>query len=199
MSEMTPQHPAAPETETDANGLTEAEQAVIAPWFVGDLDAGWPGDDSELIAAVERIVAERVRVVEGERDAAREALDDYLSDPPPPIGNDVIADAQETTAHALEANRMNLRVIERLTEQLAEANESAESAEAAHEGEKAAHERLRTGVRAELFSENASAVMHGVTGTHPESYSGVTKDEALECATDLIERLRSLLGGGEAR
>lgn len=59
---MTTQHPAAPETETDANGrLTADERDALA--------AGWP-DFWQVHAAVERIVAERVRVVEGERDAA---------------------------------------------------------------------------------------------------------------------------------
>lgn len=56
------QHPAAPETETDASGkvsLTEAEKKSLIP-HAGD----WAG----FYAAIERIVAERVRVVEGERD-----------------------------------------------------------------------------------------------------------------------------------
>lgn len=63
---MTAQHPSAPETEPDANGLTEAERQSLA-------DLVWPDNyadpDLDAVAeAVERIVAERVRVVEGERD-----------------------------------------------------------------------------------------------------------------------------------
>lgn len=72
------QHPAAPETETetDANRLTEAITQVV----VEELGLIWPDECEsmhvEVAQAVERIVAERVRVVEGERDAARvEACD----------------------------------------------------------------------------------------------------------------------------
>lgn len=63
------QPPAAPESDVR---LTEAERAVIESWLrLGD-DHPLAGSiaDRELFATVERIVADRVRVVEGERDAA---------------------------------------------------------------------------------------------------------------------------------
>ncbi|WP_224279107.1 hypothetical protein [Nocardioides lacusdianchii] len=68
LAAMTPQPPAAPETETDANGLTDAERdrlhdAVFAEGY----EPAW----NPVLAEVERIVAERVRVVEAERDAAQ--------------------------------------------------------------------------------------------------------------------------------
>lgn len=109
---MTPQHPAAPETETDANGLTEAEIDALRGL------AFTVPDRVRLEAAVERIVAERVRFVEGERDAAWAQADDW---------------AAQFEGAACEAD---------------EATARAESAEAAHEAEKAAHERLRAGVEA---------------------------------------------------
>lgn len=48
-------------------------------------------------------------------------------------------------------------------------------------------------VRADAFSEDAQAVLFGVTGTHPETYGGVTKDEALECAGEVLTRIRAAL------
>ncbi len=79
MSGMTPQHPAALETETDANGLTEGErQSLNVAVDEAETCVCCGGDYgfTHVYAAVERIVAERVRVVEGERDAARvEACD----------------------------------------------------------------------------------------------------------------------------
>jgi hypothetical protein len=84
------QPPAAPENEADANGLTEAEWAALTRCDCGhDIGGehnsygcygGGPAcgcnetDDRPGVnfAAVERIVAERVRVVEGERDAVAE-------------------------------------------------------------------------------------------------------------------------------
>lgn len=54
---------------------------------------------------------------------------------------------------------------------------------------------LRAGIEALAFSEDAHAVLFGVIGTHPESYGGVTKDEALERAGELLTRLRALLAG----
>ncbi|WP_224279087.1 hypothetical protein [Nocardioides lacusdianchii] len=168
---MTAQHPAAPETETDANGLTEAEREIIAPWFVGDLDTGWPGDDSGLIAAVERIVAERVRVVEGERDAVVE------------VG--AYAQQKEATARAVNDAARMAQVAARRTRELAAMTARAESAEAAHEAEKAAHERLRAGVEA-LADEWAEDY------PGPNAACNRTPDE---WATDL----RALLAGGGAR
>lgn len=50
-------------------------------------------------------------------------------------------------------------------------------------------------VRVEAYSEDAQAVLFGVTGTHPESYGGVTKDEALECAGASLTRIRAALDG----
>lgn len=52
---------------------------------------------------------------------------------------------------------------------------------------------LRERVEAELRSEDATAALYGVVGTHPDSYGGVTKDEALEHACDLLRRLRAIL------
>lgn len=52
---------------------------------------------------------------------------------------------------------------------------------------------LRAQVEVELNSEDAHAVLYGVTGTDPDSYGGVSKDEALECAGELLTRLRALL------
>ena len=67
-------------------------------------------------------------------------------------------------------------------------------------------EALREEVEAELLgelnSEDANAVLYGVTGTHPETYSGVTKDEALDRAGELLTRLRALaarIARGETR
>lgn len=101
---------AAPETETDANGLTEAERETLAKVEF----ATWAGQGERydiewadhLLPAVERIVAERVRVVEDERDAA-------------PTGAAAIG-----------------RVLD-LEGQVNLARARAESAEAAHEAEKA--------------------------------------------------------------
>ena len=127
---MTPQHPAAPETETDASGITQDERealwAVIAnvrdhaPRLPNDvdtediidaiLDSGW----------VHRLIAERVRVVEGERDAAREACASYE-------GCDRAAEVEAAHGRALV--------------DLADTRDRAESAEAAHES-------LRAGVEA---------------------------------------------------
>lgn len=60
---------AAPETETDASGrLTDAEWDDLRSENLDDLGP-------ELRAAVERIVAERLRVVEGERDAWKSRRD----------------------------------------------------------------------------------------------------------------------------
>lgn len=76
---MTPQHPAAPEGETDASGkvaLTEAEREALNVAVDEAETCVCCGDDygsTHVYAAVERIVAERLRVVEGERDAAHEA------------------------------------------------------------------------------------------------------------------------------
>lgn len=63
---------AAPETETDANGLTETERETLAKVEF----ATWAGQGERydiewadhLLPAVERIVAESVRVVEDERE-----------------------------------------------------------------------------------------------------------------------------------
>ena len=53
-------------------------------------------------------------------------------------------------------------------------------------------ERVAQAIEALLSSEDAHAVLYGVTGTHPESYGGVTKDEALECAGALLDAFRDL-------
>jgi hypothetical protein len=115
---------------------------------------------AEVIATAAR---ERVRVVEGERDAARAESDARVE------GNDYMHRALSQAK-----DRENLRLTAR-----------AESVEAAHEAEKAAHERLRAGVEA-LADEWAEDY------PGPNAACNRTPDE---WATDL----RSLLGGGEAR
>lgn len=63
------EHPAAPEGETGVSGLTEAEKEPLRN-TIRDM-IGRPYGFDAICRQVERIVAERVRVVEGERDAAR--------------------------------------------------------------------------------------------------------------------------------
>ena len=167
MSGMTPQHPAALETETDANGLTEGErQSLNVAVDEAETCVCCGGDYgfTHVYAAVERIVAERVRVVEGERDAAR-AREDY-------VGTEHV---RLEEAYGVQADL------------LAEAIARAESAEAAHEAEKAAHERLR-------------AVLNGRHGGLHWCYTEDQQPEVYEpggrfwpCPTG------ALLGGGEAR
>lgn len=67
------QAPAAPEGETDANGLTAGEIAMLGDGVAHTTEAlCWtPSCAGSLPWAVERIVAERVRVVEGEREEWR--------------------------------------------------------------------------------------------------------------------------------
>lgn len=116
---MTPQHAAAPETETDANGLTEAEQTML--WEAIErafLDTtAWSREvEDEIDRTVERIVAERVRVVEGERDAE--------------------------VAEAEREHEKTLAIMEAACDRADAATARAESAEAAHEAEKAAHGKV---------------------------------------------------------
>ena len=69
---------AAPETETDANGIVELtydERTTLAV-AIHDLPAN-PCQCTHVYAAVERIVAERVRVVEGERDFFKAEADEW--------------------------------------------------------------------------------------------------------------------------
>lgn len=80
---MTAQHPAAPETETDASGLSEAEREALNIAVDEAETCARCGDDygsRHVYAAVERIVAERLRVVEGERDALRSRVVDAAED-----------------------------------------------------------------------------------------------------------------------
>ena len=68
--------------------------------------------------------------------------------------------------------------------------------------EQALREEIEAELLGELNSEDATAVLYGVTGTHPETYGGVTEDEALECAGELLTRLRALaarIARGETR
>lgn len=64
---------------------------------------------------------------------------------------------------------------------------------AAAEAQLADRDRVIAAVRELAFSEDSQAVLFGVTGTHPGSYGGVTKDEALECAGELLTELRAAL------
>lgn len=153
---MTPQHPAAPETEAGVKtcadpephaghnwpgfppdvwhcqgvrlGLTDDERALLAEAF------GGASPSSLLTSRVERIVAERVRVVEGERDAVVE------------VG--AYAQQKEATARAVNDAARMAQVAARRSRELAAMTARAESAEAAHEAEKAAHKRLRRRLRA---------------------------------------------------
>lgn len=159
---MTAQHPAAPETETDANGLTEALHRAFhdhwdSPNKPLDLYADSPLWQKQA-EAVERIVAERVRVVEGERDDIADRLSALLCDLTggrmsktgysvstmiQAVEAEFEKHATEDTAALVAEHQWN--ALERAREaDLATAR--AESAEAAHEAEKAAHERLRAGV-----------------------------------------------------
>lgn len=172
---MTAQHPAAPETETDANGLTEAVRAVARQTGCIDCEGtgeGALGYDSDMNprfgpcqictpiaeAATAALRAdldaarERVRVVEGERDAWE-------------------AEAETLAVAAGNAYAYRTR---------------AESAEAAHEAEKAAHERLRAKVEEKIaqYSRLAGQAMD---------------PECREWLTAFVGTLRSLLGGGGAR
>jgi hypothetical protein len=67
------EHPVAPEGETDASGLTERQVQDIAVTIAALLAGRIDGQQAvaTTVAQIERIVAERLRVVEGERDAAR--------------------------------------------------------------------------------------------------------------------------------
>lgn len=65
---MTPQHPAAPETETDANGLTEAECNRLTNFL--EFYTRGAESISGLIEEVAGIVAERVQAAEHEREVA---------------------------------------------------------------------------------------------------------------------------------
>lgn len=150
---MTNPKPAAPETETDARepfliaSLRRNPSGDIRHSPVGDGALGTSARG--FLAEFDAYVAERVRVVEGERDL-------YL--------------------HHIDLG----------TEQLTEAAARAESAEAAHAAEKAAHDRLRAGVR-----ETADLIDEGVV-------SGLGGDRSITLA-NISTRLRALLGGGGAR
>ena len=52
---------------------------------------------------------------------------------------------------------------------------------------------LREGVEALLRSEAATAVLYGVTGYSPDTYSGVNTAEALDYAGQFMEDLQALL------
>ena len=66
-------------------------------------------------------------------------------------------------------------VIDDLLDRLAAAIARAEAAEA----------RVAV-VRSVAFSGNASAILYGITGTTPDTYSGISTDDALEAAGDLV-------------
>lgn len=166
-----PQHPAAPETETDANGLTEAERS----W-------GITRENGATVYAehdVERIVAERVRVVEGERDDLADRLSALLCD----LTGGLMSKTNYPVSVMVQAVEAEFEKY--ATAELVEATARAESAEAAHEAEETAHERLRA-----EFSELANEWAEDYPG--PNAACNRTPDE---WATDL----RSILGGGEAR
>lgn len=172
MSEMTPQHPAAPETETDANGLTEAEVSALSR-------ARRRGLVGEVVA-VERIVAERVRVVEGERDAARtlrtqrDLLASAMWDSRKGFGFDTDGDSGYHTqdfGFISESFRRDMAEVRQeildLNAEVIAAEDRAESAEAAHEAEKAAHERLRRRLRALAKDLAARAERQHAVGDEP--------------------------------
>lgn len=190
---------AAPETETDASGLTEAEKESLNVAVDEAETCVCCGDDygsTHVYAAVERIVAERVRVVEGERDAWKRERDEYVS-----------SICFETTctncAHMLDQLAATRELvdgdhIEAAKSQRIKAQQGAlailrtdrdhhlaraESAEAAHEAEKAAHERLRAEVEEKIaqYSRLAGQAMD---------------PECREWLTAFVGTLRSLLGGG---
>lgn len=168
----------APETETDANGLrvrlVERQREWLWNEATDDALAGYghhmsqmlyrlpvDGQTRDMQSSIESMLAdmsalladldaarERVRVVEGERDAAREQ-------------GTRLADGLYRWRDDARGNLAR-----------------AESAEAAHEAEKAAHERLRAGVEA-LADESGGSLTAG--------------------AAQIRRELRVLLGGGEAR
>lgn len=138
------QPPAAPESDVR---LTEAERAVIESWLrLGD-DHPLAGSiaDRELFATVERIVADRVRVVEGERDAAlAEAaeMSGWIEEHALVTTLARIAEWQEATGAELPA--------------MARAAMTAYAARA--ESAEAAHEALRKGIEAlaDEYAENGA-------------------------------------------
>lgn len=205
----------APETETDANGLRELLAAATpGPWqHFGD-HLVWPSERGPaandpiagvneaheecaalIVAAVNALPAlladlgaarERVRVVEGEREAARAGQREswkYVCEIAGLIG------VEPDDGHPMDA-------VDRLTAR-------AESAEAAHEAERAAHERLRAGV-----AEIASAIT--LTAKQVREQGDVRQvvlgddgvDEGPTLADELWAfgfNLTTILGGGEAR
>lgn len=172
---MNPQHPAAPETETDANGLREAERFLRE--LVTDCDTTERGHISvAMIPFIARAIVamfadldaarERVRVIEGERDAVVE------------VG--AYAQQKEATARAVNDAARMAQVAARRTRELAAMTARAESAEAAHEAEKAAHERLRAAV--EALADEWEAGFFASRHQDPAHL-----------------KIRALLGGGEAR
>lgn len=164
---------AAPEGETDASGLTEAEKDVLDSPLQG-FGASLCGPEP-IYAAVQRIVAERLRVVEGERDRwqdkAQEAGEAY---------------GLANSRHHEELDRANRleRLADRLAERAVELEDVASAALARAESAEAAHATLVAGVEA-LADEWA------------EDYPGPTaacNRTPDEWATDL----RALLAGGGA-
>lgn len=176
MSEMTPQHPAAPETETDAN--------TPRPWPADS----WP-TPGELADWLSRCTTdERLSYADHSLATAQRAAR--------------CVDQQHASLLAdLDAARERVRVVE--GERDAEAEQSAywhtmqqkyearaESAEAAHEAEKAAHERLRAEVE-------ALADRWACRQPDRQMPAAVHRAACFSCSH--ADALTTLLGGGEAR
>ena len=76
------------------------------------------------------IVADAVTAARAEAERAVEALNEYLDNPPLPLGHNVVADAQAAETAAREHAVYAGREVERLQEALAEAEEAAAEGDA---------------------------------------------------------------------
>ena len=169
------QPPATPETDVR---LTEAER----DYFRGNLRQNlgyraWVVEDA-MLGHVERIVAERVRVVEGERDAARAERDEMSGW----IEEHALVKTLAQIAEWQEATGAELPAMARAAMHAYAAR--AESAEAAH---RALVARLTAQIEAIDKAHGDESLDIESLGLYGVAYR--------ECAADL----RALLAGGEER
>lgn len=201
---MTPQRPAAPETETDANGIVallathrympcSQHTPTVNAWWAQCEGCDWRGprrsqrhsDEGDHRLHLAGIIAdaarERVRVVEVERDAALAGQRGWRATA---FDLEDRAESAEDDLVSAEGEREHWKRVAGSVREQAEGQQArAESAEAAHEAEKAAHERLRAGIWA--LGES----IHGDEGVeHVEGCEGEPT-----CFACILAELRALL------
>lgn len=187
-SPATPHRFPAPETETDANGLTDAEREALNV-AVDEAETcvccGGDYGSTHIYAAVKRIVAERVRVVEGDRDAARARVDEVVQ-----LNTEKARHQRELMARLAEVAEV---AGDRGNEVQAQ-RDRAESAEAAREAEKAAHERRvkRAGALLDAWEHDAPGLVDPV-------FAGRLREVLRRDPAPVRLREDDTLGGGEAR